>query len=393
MSVEVEEERKSDPKGRCARLIWRLFPHVFLIVSLILYAVLGAQIFQQIEKRTNNESERIRAAVQKVVETVQNHTDTSKQEELHGKIKNILNEFQKEQNWTFSGSLFFCCTVFTTVGFGHMYPVTREGKVACILYAMVGIPLMLLVITDVGDILAVLLSEAYTRLSLFFRRCMVHRSWSLEKHEKASPLQQVRGADTDSTYTFNQDVVVHKTVNIQQVIRAQSSFRRTSLQLRNNKEIFDRIIIKESFRLKNTLTKSFSCPDLDRMPSPENGSKLFTGIGEKMDHFNVPLLVILLVVFAYMVVCSQILKRWESEMNHFDAFYFTFITLTTIGFGDIVPKHPNYFMVTFLFIIMGMAIMSMAFKLGQSQIVSCYRQCMTCLSMGKVGIHKDLEGN
>lgn len=274
-----------------------------------------------------------------------------------------------------------------------MYPVTREGKVACILYAMVGIPLMLLVITDVGDILAVLLSEAYTRLSLFFRRCMVHRSWSLEKHEKASPLQQVRGADTDSTYTFNQDVVVHKTVNIQQVIRAQSSFRRTSLQLRNNKEIFDRIIIKESFRLKNTLTKSFSCPDLDRMPSPENGSKLFTGIGEKMDHFNVPLLVILLVVFAYMVVCSQILKRWESEMNHFDAFYFTFITLTTIGFGDIVPKHPNYFMVTFLFIIMGMAIMSMAFKLGQSQIVSCYRQCMTCLSMGKVGIHKDLEGN
>lgn len=74
MSVEVEEERKSDPKGRCARLIWRLFPHVFLIVSLILYAVLGAQIFQQIEKRTNNESERIRAAVQKVVETVQNHT-------------------------------------------------------------------------------------------------------------------------------------------------------------------------------------------------------------------------------------------------------------------------------------------------------------------------------
>lgn len=295
----------------------------------------------------------------------------------------------KEKSFlTLSSALCFCIT-----GYGHMHPVTHEGKVACILYAMVGIPLMLLVISDVGDILAVLLSKAYTCLSLFFRRCMVHRSWSREKHEKASPLQQVQDADTESTYTFNQDVVVHKAVNIQHVIRTQSSIRRTSLQIRNNKEIFDRIIIKESFRHKGTLTKSFSCPDLDRTPSPENSSKLFTGIGEKMDRFNVPLLVILLVVFAYMVLCSQILKCWETEMNHFDAFYFTFITLTTIGFGDIVPQHPKYFMLTFLFIIMGMAIMSMAFKLGQSQIVRCYRRYITCLSMGMVAIHKDLDSD
>ncbi|KAK7152939.1 hypothetical protein R3I93_010995 [Phoxinus phoxinus] len=273
-----------------------------------------------------------------------------------------------------------------------MYPVTHKGKVACILYAMVGIPLMLLVISDVGDFLAVFLSKAYTRLSLFFSRCMAHRSWSLQRHEKSSPPQQVQGADTDTTYMFNH-VVVHETMNIQKMIRTHSSVRRTSLQRRNNKETFDRIIVKESFRVKNSMTKSFSCPDLDRMDSPINCSKLFTGIGEKMDRFNVPLLVILMVVFAYMVVCSQILRCWEKEMDHFDAFYFTFITLTTIGFGDIVPKHPKYLMVTFLFIIMGMAIMSMAFKLGQSQIINCYRRCIKCLSMGKIGIHKDLNSD
>lgn len=299
-----------------------------------------------------------------------------------------MSEIMEEKEFvTLSPALFSCIT-----GYGRMYPVTHEGKVACILYAMVGIPLMLLVISDVGDILAVLLSKAYTRLSLFFSRCRsAHRSWSLQRHEKSSPPQQVQGADTDSTYTFNH-VVVHETMNIQQVIRTQS-FRRTSLQLRNNKETFDRIIVKESFRVKDSMTKSFSCPDLDRMDSPINSSKLFTGIGEKMDRFNVPLLVILLVVFAYMVICSQILRCWEIQMDHFDAFYFTFITLTTIGFGDIVPEHPKYFMVTFLFIIMGMAIMSMAFKLGQSQIVSCYRRCIKFLSMGKIGIHKELNSN
>ncbi|XP_073682661.1 potassium channel subfamily K member 18 [Garra rufa] len=276
--------------------------------------------------------------------------------------------------------------------YGRMYPVTFEGKVACILYAMVGIPLMLLVISDVGDILAVLLSKAYTRLSLFVRQRKLHRSCN-QRHEKASPPKQVQGADTEGTYMFSQDVVVHETKNIQQAIKTQASFRRTSLQIRNNKEIFDRMIFTENLKLKTALTKSSSCSDLDRFQHPKTNSKLFIGIGQEMNHFKVPLLVILLVVFAYMVVCSQILRRWEKQMDHFDAFYFTFITLTTIGFGDIVPEHPKYFMVTFLFIITGMAILSMAFKLGQSQIVSFYRRGIRCVSMGKVGIHNEPDSN
>ncbi|XP_056333283.1 potassium channel subfamily K member 18 [Danio aesculapii] len=391
MSVSKETQLK----GRCSTLFWRLFPHVFLILSLVLYAVLGALVFRAIEyKNPRNESEEILSIVQKVMEIVQNHTDTSEQQHLINKTKVILDDYcykkERDHEWTFFASLFFCCTVFTTVGYGRIYPLTSEGKVACVLYAMAGIPLMLLVISDVGDLLAVLLSKAYTRLNLFFRRWIGHRSWRLQSHEKTSALQQVQ-ADTDGTYKFNQDVVVLETTNIQQVIQTRSSIRRGSFQLRNNKEIFDRIIVRESFRMKGTLTKSCSCPELDRMPTPKD--ELFNDIGQEMEHLDVPLLVILLMVFAYMVICSQILKCWEKQMDHSDAFYFTFITLTTIGFGDIVPEHPKFFMVTFLFIITGMAIMSMAFKLGQSQIVHFYRRCIKSLSMGKVRIHNDLNNN
>lgn len=74
MSVELEEEPKSDAKRRCAKLFWRFFPHVFLILSLILYAVLGAVIFQNIECNAYEEPENITAVVRKVVETMQNHT-------------------------------------------------------------------------------------------------------------------------------------------------------------------------------------------------------------------------------------------------------------------------------------------------------------------------------
>ena len=44
-----------------------------------------------------------------------------------------------------------------------MYPVTRLGKFLCMLYALFGIPLMFLVLTDIGDILATILSRAYSR--------------------------------------------------------------------------------------------------------------------------------------------------------------------------------------------------------------------------------------
>lgn len=267
-----------------------------------------------------------------------------------------------------------------------MYPITVAGRVACIFYAMVGIPLMLLVISDVGDILAVLLSKTYARLSSILRRMRQKRSWSLQRNTKTPSLQV---QNVDGTYTFKQGVLMHDTMAVQQVVRPKPSFKRNSLQHDNNKEIFDRFIIKENFKPKGHLKKTSSCPELDRLPPTQKDLRLFTNIGQEMDRFNVPLLVILLMVFGYMLMCSQILRCWEDQMRPFEAFYFTFVTLTTIGFGDILPKHPKNFMVTFLFIIMGMAVMSMAFKLGQSKIVCCYRRFIKYLSMGKVGMDKD----
>ncbi|CAL8361887.1 unnamed protein product [Boreogadus saida] len=81
--------------------------------------------------------------------------------------------------------------------------------------------------------------------------------------------------------------------------------------------------------------------------------------------------------------CAMVYLRTKvsQDFEGFDPYYFCFITLTTIGFGDIVPKHPKYFMITSLFIIVGMAIMSMAFKLGQTRIVSFYHTCIRRLPL------------
>lgn len=272
-------------------------------------------------------------------------------------------------------------------GYGEIYPVTLPGKVACVFYAMVGIPLMLLVILDVGDFLAMVMSRAYIHVHTLSKN-LFSRTWSPWKTEERDSRRQVL---EDGTFVFSHDVVIREPLDIRQVLRSQADVRHKSIQLQNNKEIFEKILARENLLRKGPLLRALSCPELDRLPPPPKGYALwdFTGLGDEMETLNVPFVLILFIVFAYICFGGLILPIWETDFKDFDPYYFCFITLTTIGFGDIIPKHPKFFMLTSLFIIVGMAIMSMAFKLSQTRIVSCYRQCVKFISRGNVETFKN----
>ena len=92
---------------------------------------------------------------------------------------------------------------------------------------------------------------------------------------------------------------------------------------------------------------------------------------------SVPLTVTMSVIAGYLFMGSILFGVWEG-WDWLKAAYYCFITISTIGFGDVVPGFSSIessqdqlkmFGAT-IYIVFGMAIMSMAFNLIQEEIVS-----------------------
>eukprot|EP00794_Sanderia_malayensis_P006361 gene6361-7089_t len=61
--------------------------------------------------------------------------------------------------WTVMNSVFFASTVVTTIGYGNLAPATGFGRAFCVVYAIFGIPLTLILLAIVGKILAKYINE------------------------------------------------------------------------------------------------------------------------------------------------------------------------------------------------------------------------------------------
>uniref|UniRef100_A0A671USP5 Potassium channel, subfamily K, member 18 n=1 Tax=Sparus aurata TaxID=8175 RepID=A0A671USP5_SPAAU len=124
MSVAVKRGISAKAESRkCAARFWRLFPHLLLCLSLVAYAALGALMFQHIEGGNTSSTKDYLEFLGQIVGTIQNVTDNASytHQDIVKKVENMMQfEFksiwlQRADRWTFFGSMFFCCTVFTTV--------------------------------------------------------------------------------------------------------------------------------------------------------------------------------------------------------------------------------------------------------------------------------------
>nr|KAG5700869.1 hypothetical protein BaRGS_012276 [Batillaria attramentaria] len=137
----------------CTNVNIRLLVHIVVFVG---YLCVGAAVFQLLE---GPEEDKIVKELQETRARFMDITqDCISDDELERFIEKVVlaanrgvsatrNVTMSEPNWSFGQALFFASTVLTTIGYGRVTPLSDVGKGFCVIYAVIGIPLTLILFT------------------------------------------------------------------------------------------------------------------------------------------------------------------------------------------------------------------------------------------------------
>ncbi|CAJ0601024.1 unnamed protein product [Cylicocyclus nassatus] len=75
-------------------------------------------------------------------------------------------------------------------------------------------------------------------------------------------------------------------------------------------------------------------------------------------------IVLFIAFLMYIIAGSAVIAAYEPEMDMFEAVYFNFVTLTTIGLGDLVPQSDTYLVITLVYCTIGLALTTIAIEIA-----------------------------
>ncbi|XP_059620712.1 potassium channel subfamily K member 4-like isoform X2 [Phlebotomus argentipes] len=350
-------------KEHCRKFTAFMFSNVGIILLVVLYTIAGAFMFIAIEGdgdlERSAELARNRVSVAAKLWNIScceaNIFNKSAFIELVG--QQILNHQQNivraakggmaettktktNNKWTFSGAFLYSLTVITTIGYGNLIPRTKWGKICTIVYAIIGMPLFLLYLSNI-DILAKSFKWIYAKVCLC-RICPgVTRRRAARERRKARALTAERDNLPEGYFIEGGDL--------------------------------------------ETLSNS-SVDAHESSEEEENAGDTETVI--------VPLTICVIIMIGYILFGATLFGHWE-DWDPLEGSYFCFISLSSIGFGDMVPgfKITGFegtgvelsFILCAIYLLLGMALIAMCFNLMQEQVMHkmrtfrrCIRRCFHC---------------
>ncbi|XP_032527599.2 potassium channel subfamily K member 15 [Danaus plexippus] len=359
-----------------------LFSNVGVVVLVVAYTIAGAFMFQAIEgasemERVNNMTRERDITAQYLWQNATLTFNMFNETALKESINEELTRYQativraarggwdggrSSRQWSFSSAFLYSLTVITTIGYGHLSPRTSWGKIMTILYALLGMPLFLLYLSNVGELLASWFKCIYALVCLcrgcpgFSRRRIIHIRPQFEISDGESierPVAWEAGVgNTDS------DVITEYPIPHLPLSYYTSGQRGVSPppELRGPR----------------------AAGDHNAHGHLELESSEFSYVTFDVQTITVPISVCVSFMVGYIMFGSMIFGLWE-KWDKLDGAYFCFISLSSIGFGDFVPGERVYtprieasFIVCSLYLTLGMALVAMCFNLMQEQVIHYY---------------------
>jgi hypothetical protein len=192
-NVEIKDKRKRGCKAVYQYLSYLQkkfgLRHIFLLLALICYTLIGGAIFDAIERLQEEEDldsthELLIHRIGNISEELISFVLTTNKTDLQSEVYSIVREFYKdmldmegklknsafdkidnvERVWDYWSAVFYSATLFTTIGYGTIACASAWGKAITVVYSIIGIPLMLVVINDLGRVLFFALQKIYNRI-------------------------------------------------------------------------------------------------------------------------------------------------------------------------------------------------------------------------------------
>jgi hypothetical protein len=137
------------------------------VVTTLVYLVIGAAIFDKLESK----QEAIRHAnlTARIAIFQQQHNMSDSDFKNLTRTVELRLQYRKKQ-WKFIGSFYYATVVLALIGYGHAIPYTKAGRAVTIAYALIGIPMWLIMIQSVGERLNSLITVVLKRIKRHFKR-------------------------------------------------------------------------------------------------------------------------------------------------------------------------------------------------------------------------------
>uniref|UniRef100_A0A915CDP1 Potassium channel domain-containing protein n=1 Tax=Parascaris univalens TaxID=6257 RepID=A0A915CDP1_PARUN len=224
----------------------------------------------------------------------------------------VIKERNDSSPWSWYGSMFYAGQLYTTIGYGLPVAKTRAGQIASIFYIMIGIPVFLIILKEVGRLLSKALRKLYKR---------VRTARSKLPTRKITRI----GTPLKALYTSAYSI-------------ANSAF--SERKKLSPLEMDAEIAVNEQNELNKKLNRG------NAFPIPIALAMLILWIG-----------------FSAALFCL-----WETEWGYLTSVYFFFVSISTVGLGDIVPANKDMMLLNFVLILIGLALLSMCINLIQVAI-------------------------
>lgn len=175
--------------------------NAILVAILIVYGLLGAWVFRKLEAVNSSSitnDHQLKDAKEKLLKELwdQNRLEfdqwlTQAIKKLDSYEKNFMVELSNTAEWSWDDSWLFACTIFTTIGDGNIVPVSMSGRIFCVMYGFLGIPLFNVVASSLVSLITGVLRFLH---SANLRRRRQREAEKLKKDEDSSELQTVNNS-------------------------------------------------------------------------------------------------------------------------------------------------------------------------------------------------------